>query len=154
MTSSVEKPRHGKQFTPINNIWRAPICSLAKLNIFRMTVEKILIYGCDSWSLTQTVEHALDGTYTRMLQKIQNMSWRHHMTNQQLYSFLPQITNIVRQRRLRLAGHVMRHDEVAKKSCSGRPMTIGEEVDRQQLKISNKPQRDKTTNCNEELKPL
>ena len=45
------------------------ICRLTKLKIFRTTVEPILIYGCDSWSLTHSVENALDGTYTRMLQK-------------------------------------------------------------------------------------
>ena len=87
-------------------------CRLTKLKIFRMTVEPILIYGCDSWSLTQSVENTLDGTYTRMLQKTQNASWRHHMTNQELYGSFPQITTIVRQWRLRLAGHGMRHDEV------------------------------------------
>ena len=81
----------------LNKVWRAPICSLTKLKIFRTTVEPILIYGCDSWSLTQSVENALDGTYTRMLQKIQNVSWRHHMINQELYGSLPRITTIVRQ---------------------------------------------------------
>ena len=83
--------------------------------MFRATIESILIYGCDTWSLTQTVEHALGGTYTRMLRKTLNVSWRNHMTNQELFGSLPRITTIVRQRRLRLAGHVMRHDEAANK---------------------------------------
>ena len=61
----------------LTTFWRAPICRLIKLTIFKTTVEPILIYGCDSWSLTQSVENALDGTYTRMLQITQNMSWRH-----------------------------------------------------------------------------
>ena len=69
----------------LDKVWRAPICRLTKLKIFTTTVEPILIYGCDSWSLTQSVENALDDTYTRMLQKTQNVSWRHHMTNQELY---------------------------------------------------------------------
>ena len=46
----------------LDKVWRAPICRLTKWKIFRTTVEPILIYGCDSWSLTQSVEHALDGT--------------------------------------------------------------------------------------------
>ena len=105
----------------LDEVWRAPICRLTKLKIFRMTVEPILIYRCDSWSLTQTIENALDGTYTRMLQKIQNVSWRHHMTNQELYSSLSRITTIVRHRRLRLAGNVMRPDEAANKVLLWRP---------------------------------
>ena len=105
----------------LDKVWRAPICRLTKLKIFRTMVKPILIYGCDSWSLTQSVEDALDGTYTKMLQKIQNVSWRRHMTNQELYSSLPRITTIVRQRRLRLAGHVMRHDEAANKVLLWKP---------------------------------
>ena len=93
-----------------DKVWRAPICRRTKQKIFRTT-----------WSLTQSVENALDGTYTRMLQKIQNVSWCHHMTNQELYGSLPQITTIVRQRRLRLAGHVMRHDEAANKVLLWKP---------------------------------
>ena len=43
------------------------------------------------------------------------------MTNQELYGSLPRITTIVRQRRLRLAGHVMRRDEVANKVLLWKP---------------------------------
>ena len=81
----------------------------------------ILIYGCDSWSLTQSVKNALDSTYTRMLQKTQNVSWRHHVTNQELYASLPRITTIVVQLILRLAGHVMRHDGAANKVLLWKP---------------------------------
>ena len=81
----------------------------------------ILIYGCDSWSLTQSVKNALDSTYTRMLQKTQNVSWRHHVTNQELYASLPRFTTIVIQLILRLAGHVMRHDEAANKVLLWKP---------------------------------
>ena len=66
-------------------------------------------------------KNALDGTYTRMLQKILNVSWRHHMNNHELYGSLPRITTIVRQRRLRLAGHVMRYDEAANKVLLWKP---------------------------------
>ena len=56
-----------------------------------------------------------------MLKKTQNVSWPQHMTNQELYSSLPRITTIVRQRRLRLAGHVMCHDEAANKVLLWKP---------------------------------
>ena len=118
---SCTNSQHDIQCTKVHaldNVWRAPIFRLSKLKIFRPTVEPILIYGCDLWSLTQSVENALDGSYTRMLQKTQNMSWRHHMTNQELYGSLPWT---VRQRHLRLAGHVMRHDEAANKVLLWKP---------------------------------
>ena len=68
-----------------------------------------------------------------MLQKTQNVSWRHHVTNHELYGSLPRITTIVRQRRLRLAGHVMRHDEAANKVLLWKPDGLGKEVDQQIL---------------------
>ena len=105
----------------LDKVWRASICRLTKPKISRTMVEPIVIYVCDSWSLTQLVKNALDGTYTRMLQKILNVSWRHHMTNHELYGSLPRITTIVRQRRLRLAGHVMRYDEAANKVLLWKP---------------------------------
>ncbi|KAI0215587.1 Molybdate-anion transporter [Lamellibrachia satsuma] len=43
------------------------------------------------------------------------------MTNQELYGSRPRITTIVRQRRLRLAGHVMRYDEAATKVLLWKP---------------------------------
>ncbi|KAI0231624.1 hypothetical protein LSAT2_018021 [Lamellibrachia satsuma] len=68
-----------------------------------------------------SLNNALDDTYIRMLQKAQNVSWRHHVTNQNLYASLKRITTIVIQLSLRLAGHVMRHDEAAKKVLLWKP---------------------------------
>ena len=123
MTSSVEKPRPQAWAAvyDLDKVWRVLFCRLTKLEIFRTTVEPILIYGCDSWPPTQSVQNALDRTYSRMLQKNQNVSWRHHMTNQELCGSLPRINTIVRQWRLRQAGHVMRHDEAANKDLLWKP---------------------------------
>ena len=55
----------------------------------------------------------LDGTYTRMLRMAYNVSWKSHLTNKALYGSLPCVTEIVRQRRLSLAGHVTRHEDPA-----------------------------------------
>ncbi|KAI0234594.1 hypothetical protein LSAT2_015084 [Lamellibrachia satsuma] len=49
--------------------------------------------------------------YKRLLRKTLNVSLRNHMTNHELYGSLARITTIVRLRRLRLAGHVLGHDE-------------------------------------------
>ena len=43
------------------------------------------------------------------------------MNNHELYGSLPRITTIVRQRRLRLAGHVMLYDEAANKVLLWKP---------------------------------
>ena len=56
----------------------------------------------------------LDGVYTRMLRVALNMSWKDHITNVNLYGKLPRLSDKIRQRRMRLAGHcVYRHPELS-----------------------------------------
>ena len=50
----------------------------------------------------------LDGTYTRLLMRVQNLSWRNHPTKAQIYGGIPPISIVVAQRRLRFAGHCHR----------------------------------------------
>lgn len=99
----------------LRKVWTAPILRSTKLKVFKAVVESILLYGAESWSLTCTLSKKLDGNYTRLLRTALNVSWKSHTTNKVLYGNLPRITTVIRKRRLTLAGHIMRHDEVAAK---------------------------------------
>ena len=46
-----------------------------------------------------------------MLRKALNVSWKEHRTNAMLYKNLPKVTTKIRQRRMKLAGHCIRHGE-------------------------------------------
>jgi len=81
----------------------------------------ILLYESDSWSLTKTLCKKLDGNYTRLLRATLDVDWKSHTSNTQLYNGLPRITRVIRDRRLALAGHVMRHDEMAGRVLLWRP---------------------------------
>ena len=86
--------------------------SRAKKILFLATVEAILIYGCEAWTLTTKEQNSLDGCYTRMLRMAMNMSWIEKVRNGVLYGNLPRVTDKIRERRLRLAGHCVRHSEL------------------------------------------
>ena len=58
-------------------------------------------------------EKFLNGTYTRMLRRVQNIHWTSHTTNTVLYADLPLISDKIASRRLRLAGHCHRHPELS-----------------------------------------
>ena len=58
------------------------MCNDLKLCFFIATIESILLYGCESWTLTEALEKSLDGTYTRMLRKAQNIHWSSHTPNE------------------------------------------------------------------------
>ena len=76
--------------------------------LFFLGETSILLYGCTTWTLTRRMEKKLDGSYTRMLRAILNKSWRQHPTKQQLHGYLPPITETIKVRRIRHAGHCWR----------------------------------------------
>lgn len=84
-----------------------------KVRFFIATIESILLYGCESWTLTEALERSFDGTYTRMLRKALNIHWTSHTSNEELYSDLPRVSNKIASRRLQLAGHCFRHPELS-----------------------------------------
>ena len=51
--------------------------------------------------------------YTRMLRCVKQIHWERHVTNLELYGGLPRVSTKIRARRLRLAGHCLRHAELA-----------------------------------------
>ena len=115
----------------LDNIWKSDLPRKLKINLFRSTVESILLYGAETWAMTKTMNSEIDGTYTRLLRHALNINWRQHVTNVDLCGDLPKISSVTQQRRSRLAGHCYRSDETVanlmlwkpKHGCrrSGRP---------------------------------
>ena len=52
----------------------------------------------------------IDGCYTRLLRMALNISWKDKINNITLYNGLSRISEVIKERRLKLAGHLMRHD--------------------------------------------
>ena len=63
--------------------------------------------------LTSAQEARLDGCYMRMLRMALNVNWHEHVTNEVLYGKLLQLSAKIRARRLRMAGHCVRHEDLA-----------------------------------------
>ena len=85
-----------------------------KRRLFVATVESVLLYGSEAWTLTVQDEKALNGVYTRMLRMALNISWEDHVKNVDMYGDLPRVTDKIRGRRMRQAGHCVRHHRVGK----------------------------------------
>ena len=88
----------------IHKIWKSTLPRKFKHRLFAATVESVLLYGCETWTITPRLPKDLDGCYTRLLRTAFNVHWKRHMTNQQLYGDLPKITDKTRERRLCFAG--------------------------------------------------
>lgn len=103
--------RKGQAWNACNKlhvIWQSGISRSTKLSFFRACVESILLYGSETWTMKKDLQDRLDGTYTRLLMRVQNISWREHKTKAQIYGDIPPISVTVAQRRARFAGHCYR----------------------------------------------
>ena len=94
--------------TGLDPIWRSVLDSRLKVSFFRSVVESILLYGCETWSLTGALETKLDGNYTRLLRYVQGIHWLEHITNDVVYNGLIKLSDTIRKRRLQFAGHCIR----------------------------------------------
>ena len=92
----------------MNKIWSSDLDNDFKLKIFKAAVEPILLYGSETWTLSKKLEKRLDGTYTRLLMRVQNISWKTHPTKASIYKKIPPISRLVQARRVRFAGHCYR----------------------------------------------
>ena len=72
------------------------------------------MYGSETWTMTKRLNRVLDGCYTRILSMALNINqlYRDRVSNAELYGNLPRESFKVRQKRLTLAGHAIRHPEL------------------------------------------
>ena len=96
----------------MKNIWNSTMSRKMKIRLFIATVESVYLYGSETWTLTLKTEKELNGSYTRMLRMALGVSWRDKISNNILYGELPKLTDKIRERRLKLAGHCHRHPEL------------------------------------------
>jgi len=59
----------------MDHIWKSNLNRTLKIRLLTSAVEAVLLYGCETWSLSKKQEQELDGYYTRMLRKALNISW-------------------------------------------------------------------------------
>ena len=67
------------------------------------------LYGSKTWTLTESLEKSIDGTYTKLLRMAFNVSWSEHLANSEIYGNFPKVSEKIRLRRLKLSGHCVRH---------------------------------------------
>ena len=103
----------------LGRIWHNPtIENTYKLNIFRATIESILLYAAETWVLTTTLEKKLDSAYNRLYRYALNINWKDKITNAQLFATFQPLSVRLRFRRLQFAGHCFRSISTAPQPVS------------------------------------
>ena len=54
----------------MDKLWKSNIEKSLKIQLFRATVESVLLFGAESWKLTKDMSNRLNNTYTRMLRAV------------------------------------------------------------------------------------
>ena len=85
----VRKAYAWKALHDLKNIWHCAMPDYLKRAIFMASVESILLYGSEAWTLTAVQEARLDGCYTSMLRMVFNVTWRDRVRNEVLYGGIP-----------------------------------------------------------------
>ena len=100
-------------FRRLNKIWSSSTISLKiKLRLFNSIVVPTAIYACETWKASRSTNHKLDVFQQRCLRRILKIRYIQHITNEEVLnrSDTCKLHDIVTQRRLRLAGHILRMD--------------------------------------------
>ncbi|KAJ8347957.1 hypothetical protein SKAU_G00265460 [Synaphobranchus kaupii] len=108
----VRKALAWKALNGMASVWKSNLPREAKLHFFDATVEAVLLYGCECWTLKPSLQKSLDGCYTRMLHAALNIDQNAHVNNMRLYGGRPRLSEKIAARRMRLAGHCHRHREL------------------------------------------
>jgi hypothetical protein len=104
-------------FSPKSFVFPSHIKKL-KIKISKTVILPVVLYGCETWSLTSTEEHRLRVFENRVLRRIfgskrdEDGSQR-KIRNDELHSLYssPNVVRVIKSRRMRFAGHVARMGE-------------------------------------------
>jgi hypothetical protein len=82
-----------------------------KIKVYKTIMLPVVLYGCETWSLTLKEEHTLRVFENRVLKVTEGWRKLHNEELRGLYSS-PSIVRVIKARRMRWAGHVARTGEV------------------------------------------
>jgi hypothetical protein len=125
VTSRVSKAR--SVFVRLSKIWRSSsTTTVTKLKIFSSMVKPVLLYGCESWTVTEGIRHKLQVFINRCLRTVLKIWWPRTITNEELWMKTGQveIAHEIRKRKLGWMGHTLREDdkEICKRALYWNPI--------------------------------
>jgi len=101
-------------FGRLGRLWASKkISVMVKVRLYESLVLAVLLYGAETWPMKQSTTKKLEVAHHRWLRKILHISWKDKVSNERIRLLTRQekMENIIRERRLRWAGHVMRMDQ-------------------------------------------
>ena len=101
-------------FQKMRKIWATNIVNLTtKIRLYRSCVVPIATYASETWRATKMITHRLNVFNQKCLRKILGISFSDHIRNEEVLkrSEVQTIAGLIKQKRVRWAGHVLRMPE-------------------------------------------
>ena len=95
----------------MRTVWISKLPPATKIRMFTATVESVLLYGSETWTMRKKLQKSVTGCYTRKLWAALNVHWQQNINNEELHGSLLRISETIRARRLRSDGHSARYNE-------------------------------------------
>jgi hypothetical protein len=98
----------------VSKLWRRrEVSTKVKMRIFNAVILPVMLYGATAWTLTQKEERRLDAWEMKLLRRMLNIRWDDFVRNDDIRCMLNQmpVTWRLRERRLKMYGHLERMDE-------------------------------------------
>ena len=99
-------------FNRMTKLWKSNTISTAvKVRLYKSVVLSTCLYASETWKSTSRTARKLNVFHQRCLRKIFKISYRQHITNEEILrrsGSCMRLSDIVEERRMRLAGHILR----------------------------------------------
>ena len=102
----------------LNKVWRSSSISFpVKIRLYRALVVTILLYGCESWTLSAATSRKVEAFEMKSYRRLLHIHWTEHRTNEFVLGRIADLAgaqepllSVVRRRKLSWYGHVTRQD--------------------------------------------
>ena len=114
-----------RSFENMSNILTCHDLSITtKIRLTKCYIWSTLLYGCETWSLTTTLEKKLSAFEMWIYRRISRTSWTEKKTNQEVLDKVKvkrkEITNTIRVRKAKYFGHIKRHESLQRTILEGK----------------------------------
>jgi len=101
-------------FSKLRRIWLSKsLPKNTKIKIFNACVKSVLLYGCETWLVTNEIQRKIQTFVNRCLRLILRICWPNNISNKDLQKATGQedINLEIRKRKFRWIGHTLRKED-------------------------------------------
>ena len=98
----------------LTTVWNSAASDSAKMQLFKSTVESVLLYSCEALAITETLGNRIDASHRSLMRYCLGVHFPERISNVNLYArtqIEPATLTLTRDR-LRLVGHALRRPDL------------------------------------------